>query len=269
MEAVKTTVVDKVVSYSNSRFFPWNILLEPLELNAIEHYMPLAIQAAWMKGSYKDMDRIQHLIGEDVKMVVNDYLLSPYSREAEEIHREFAADYPFAYTQALIFTRLFDTSRDLRLRDIIDIARIAELIGVDISSFNRREEQIKELISVYKKRMKKPRSFTKRIIDQKVVSADGEIIGVVRDIVFDLNTGDLIELLVAPRKGADQSIFKDIYEKKDYEGLIQKTIRGVLTFFRGLSGTGDDTMEYETYLAGISIENVHVSLYNDYVVFNR
>ncbi len=269
MEVMKTATVDKVVSYSNSRFYPWNVLMEPVDITAIEHYMPLAVQAAWMKGNYKEGE-IHRLIEEDVKMVVNDYLLSPYSKGAEDVHSEFADDYPFAYTQSLVSARLYNTSRDLGLGDIIDSRQIADLIGVDIAAFNKREERIKDLVSVYKKRMKKPNSFTKRIIDQKVVSSDGEIMGVVKDILFDLDTGDLVELLVVPKKGIDQSRFSRIHDKEIHDSLIRRALKGLRTLFKGRSGKDElDLIEYETYLAGISIEDVHVSLYNDYVVFNR
>jgi len=269
MEVMKVATVDKVASYSGSMFFPWNILMEPVDLGAIEYYMPLAVQTAWIKGPYK-MDEIHRMIESDVRMVVNDFLLSPTSKGAKEIHGEFADAYPFAYTQALIFARLYATSRDLRLDDLIDLKRIADLIGVDITSFRRREEEIRRLVSIHKKHIKKPRLFTRRILGQKVVSTDGEIIGIVKDVIFDIDTGDLLELVVIPRKGIDRTKFRNIYERKDENGLIQRTAQGLISLLRGLMKRGEDEIiEYEAYLGGISIEDVHVSLYNDYVVFNR
>ncbi|OFV67392.1 MAG: PRC-barrel domain protein [Candidatus Syntrophoarchaeum caldarius] len=270
MEVMTNVTVDKVVSYSNSRFFPWNILMEPVDMAAIEHYMPLAVQAAWIKGAYRSLDGIQHLIMEDVRMVVKDYLLTPYSKGAEEVHREFADDYPFAYTQALVTARLCNTSDDLKLGDIIDIEQIGSLVGVDVGEFRRREDQIRKFVSIYQKQMKKPRSFTKRIINQKVVSTDGEIIGVVKDIVFDFDTGDLVELLVTPKKGVDKSKFRSIREKEEDEGLMQQVMRAIRSLLKAhVSKDKLDLLEYEPYLAGISIEDVYVSLYNEYVVFNR
>jgi len=270
MEVMTNVIVDKVVSYSNSRFFPWNILMEPADMMAIEHYMPLAVQAAWIKGAYRSLEGIQHLVEEDVHMVVKDYLLSPYSKGAEEAHREYADEYPFAYTQALVTARLCITSDDIKLGNIIDIGQIGDLVGVDIGEFRTREDQTREFAFVYRKRMKKPRSFTKRIIDQKVVSTEGEIIGVVRDIVFDFATGDLVELLVVPRKGVDQSKFRSIREKQEYKGSIQQAMHALRSLLKGHSSKDElDLIEYEPYLAGISIEDVYVSLYNEYVVFNR
>ena len=195
---------EKVIAYLRSRLFPWNFIFEDVEDDAIKHFVTYAIQICEGKGVEKrsistDEGEVKELITREVKEAVNDYLFDVEDRDMRRMHGEFAISYPFAFTQCLVHTILYRLG--LEMEDVVDVKAISELLGRDIEEIRREEFFIRDLISRNEKKAMK--MFGKSILDRKVITAEGDYIGSVGDIIFDTETGSVEGLLVNHQKGAD------------------------------------------------------------------
>ncbi|MCK4475680.1 MAG: PRC-barrel domain-containing protein [Methanophagales archaeon] len=194
---------EKVIAYLRSRLFPWNFIFEDIEEDAIKHFVLYAIQICEGKGVEKrsistDEGKVKELITREVKEAVNDYLFDAEDSDMIRMHGEFAVSYPFAFAQCLVHTILYRLG--LEMGDVVDVKAISELLGRDIKEIRRGELFIRDLIAKNEKKAMK--MFGKSILDRKVITAEGDCIGSVRDIIFDIETGSVEGLLINHQKGA-------------------------------------------------------------------
>ncbi len=193
---------EKVIAYLRSKLFPWNFIFEDVEEDAIEHFVTYAIQICEGKGIEKrsistDEGAVKELITREVREAVNDYLFDPEDKGMIRMHGKFAVSYPFAFTQCLVHTILYRLG--LEMSDVVDVKAISELLGVNIKEIKRSELFIRDLISRNEKKAMK--MFGKSILDRKVITAGGDYIGSVCDIMFDIETGNVGGLIVNQQKG--------------------------------------------------------------------
>ncbi len=194
---------EKTVAYLRSRLFPWNFVFEPVEEDAIKHFVTYAIQICEEKGIEKGTipvpvteDDVKELITKEVKEAVNEYLFDVDDGDMAKTHGKYAVSYPFAFSQCLVHTILYRLG--LELEDVVDVKAIGDLLGQDIEEIRRSESFIRNLISKRKKRAMK--MFSKSILDRKIITAGGEYIGNVGNIVFDIETGNVGGLIVNQQK---------------------------------------------------------------------
>ena len=204
---------EKAVAYSRSRLFPWNFVFEPVEEDAIKHFVTYAIQICEEKGIEKGTipvpvteDDVKELITKEVKEAVNEYLFDVDDGDMAKTHGKYAVSYPFAFAQCLVHTILYRLG--LELEDVVDVKAIGDLLGQDIEEIRRSELFIRNLISDRKKRAMK--MFGTSILDRKIITAGGEYIGNVGDIVFEIETGNIGGLIInqQKQKGAGMDLEK-------------------------------------------------------------
>lgn len=196
---------EKVIAYLRSKLFPWNFIFEPIEEDAIEHFVTYAIQICEGKGIEKgsistDDGEVKKLITREVKEAVNDYLFDTEDSDMIKMHGEFAVSYPFAFVQCLVHTILYRLG--LEMGDVVDVKAISELLGRDIKEIRKGELFIRNLIS--KREKKAMKMFGKSILDRRVITAEGDYIGDVGDIIFDIETGSVEGLLINHQKGMSE-----------------------------------------------------------------
>ena len=193
---------EKVVAYLRSRLFPWNFIFEDVEEASVEHFIPYALQMCEAKGIEKGSvgkEDVKRVVTQEVKEAVSDYLFEPEDKAMIRVHgREFAAIYPFAFSQGLAHAILYRLG--LEWEDVVDIKAISDLLGQDIREIKRREFILKELIS--RNESKAMKMFAKSILDKRVITAGGEDIGNVEDLIFTDGTGKVGELIVTHARGS-------------------------------------------------------------------
>jgi sporulation protein YlmC with PRC-barrel domain len=164
------------------------------------HFVRYAIQLEQVKGvnkKFTEKEEVKGMITKWVKDVVNDYLFDPDDRDAIRMHGKFTDDYPFAFSQCLMYTILHRFG--IKMGDIVDIKAISELIGKNIKEIERRELFIEDLISSNENKGLK--MLAKSVLDRKVITTEGNYIGCVKDVIFDNMSGCLERLLVNRQKG--------------------------------------------------------------------
>ncbi len=192
---------EKVIAYLRSRLFPWNFILEDVEEDSIKHFVPYAIQMCEGKGIDKGAiseEEVKEVIAKEVREAVNDYLFDPEDKDMTKMHGKLAPTYPFAFSQCLLHAILYRLG--IEMGDVVDVKAIGELLGRDITEIKRRELFIRDLIS--RNENKAMKMFGKSILDKKIITAGGDSIGSVGDIVFDVGTGHVEGLVVNHQKGA-------------------------------------------------------------------
>jgi sporulation protein YlmC with PRC-barrel domain len=191
---------EKIVAYLRSKLFPWNFILEEVELAAIEHYAPFAIQmceAKRLERGSVDEGAVKDVIRHEVKEAVDDYLFDPEDREMVRMHGKFAAIYPFAFSQVMAFVILHRLG--LQLADVVDVKAIGDLLGQEEQEIRKRELLVRDVIA--KNGRNAMKMFARSIVDKKVITAGGNHIGSVKDIIFTVDTGKVEELVVNHLKG--------------------------------------------------------------------
>ena len=191
---------EKVVAYLRSKLFPWNFIFEDVADAAIEHFVPYAIQMCEAKGLEKGsvgLEDVKEVITREVKEAVDDYLFDPEDREMIRMHGDFAAIYPFAFSQCLAHAILYRLG--LKFEDVVDIRAISDLLGEDIKEIAMREYFVRDLIA--QNGSKAMKMFATSILEKKVITAGGDCIGSVADIIFADETGKVEELAVNHLKG--------------------------------------------------------------------
>jgi sporulation protein YlmC with PRC-barrel domain len=192
---------EKVIAYLRSRLFPWNFIFEDVEEDSLEHFVLYAIQICEGKGINKKAmgDEVaKEVITMEVKEAVNDYLFELNDREMMKMHGKFMSIYPFALSQCLVYTILYRLGLDMS--DVVDLKAIGNLLGRDIQGMKERENFIRDLISKNEKKAMK--MFGKSILEKKVITAVGDYVGNVGDIIFDIDNGSVNGLIISHRKGA-------------------------------------------------------------------
>jgi sporulation protein YlmC with PRC-barrel domain len=192
---------EKVISYLRSRSFPWNFIFEDLEEDPIQHFVPYAIQMCEGKGISKKTigdEDVRDVIAREVREAVNDYLFEPEDMEMIKMHGKLASTYPFAFSQSLVYTILYRLG--LTMDDVVDVNAISALLGHDAEEIRKRELAIRNLIAKNEKKAMK--MFSKIIVNKKVITAGGEWVGSVGDIVFDDEKGSVEGLIINHRKGS-------------------------------------------------------------------
>ena len=192
---------EKVIAYLKSRLFPWNFILEDVEEESIEHFVPYAIQRCEEKGIQKgsvEEGAAKAVIAKELKDALNDYLLDE-DKEVVRIHGEFAAHYPFAFAQCLVHTILYRLG--FVLDDVVNLNAMSGFLELDIEGIKGRERFIRDLIS--KNKTKAVRVFSRSLLDRDVITSEGDHMGNVDDIIFDTNTGSVVGLMV--NQGSERS----------------------------------------------------------------
>ncbi len=191
---------EKVVSYVRSKLFPWNFIFEDVAKEAVEHFVPYAIQMCEAKGIEKGSigdEEVKAVIAREVKEAVDDYLFDLEDKEMIRMHGKFAAVYPFAFSQCLAYVILYRLG--LKLEDVVDIKAISDLLGQDVMEIRKSGIFIVDFIP--RERRKAMKMFAKSILDKKVITAGGDCIGNVEDIIFADETGKVEELVVNHLRG--------------------------------------------------------------------
>ena len=191
---------EKVVAYLRSKLFPWSFIFEDVAEDAVEHFVPYAIQMCEAKSIDKGSvgeETVKEVITREVREAVDDYLFDPEDKEMIRMHGKFAAIYPFAFSQCLAHVILYRLG--LTLEDVIDIKAISDLLGVDRREIRLRERFSRDFIS--RNGSKALKMFAKSILDKKVITAGGDCIGSVGDIIFTDETGKVEELTVNHLRG--------------------------------------------------------------------
>ncbi len=182
---------EKVITYLRSPLFPWNFLLEDVSEESVKHFIPYAIQVCEWKGIERgaigNKDAVKGVITKEVREAVNNYLL-----DTGVAHGKFTSTYPFAFSQCLLHTILYRLG--LELGDVVDVKAVSDLLGKDRAEIERRAIFFRDLIE--RNKAKAARMFGRFILDKRVITADGDYIGTVGDIVFDVRTGDIEGLVV-------------------------------------------------------------------------
>ena len=191
---------EKVIAYLRSKMFPWNFIFEDVVEDAVEHFVPYAIQMCEAKGIEKgaiEVDAVKAVITREVREAVNDYLFDPRHKEMMRMHGKFVADYPFAFSQSLAYVILYRLG--LKLEEVVDVKAICDLLGRDVKDVRRRESFIHGIIA--RDGNKAMKMFASSILAKKVITAGGDCIGSVKDIIFAEGTGELEELVVNHKRG--------------------------------------------------------------------
>jgi len=186
---------ERVIAQLRSRSFPWNFILDDVEEDAIEYFVPYAIQMCEAKrieqGSVSH-DEAKVMITREVKESIEGYLFDNAHKELIRMHGKFATLYPFAFSQSLAHVILYRL--DLKLEDIVDIKAISDLMGKDVSEIGKKELFFRDVIA--RDERKVFRIFAKSILNKKVLTASGDYIGNIEDIIFTDETGDILRLEV-------------------------------------------------------------------------
>jgi len=191
---------EKVISYLRSRLFPWNFVFEDVEADAVDHFIPYAIQVCEGKGINKKAmggEVLKEVITMEVREAVNDYLFDPSDKEIIRMHGKFITNYPFAFSQCLVYTILYRLG--LNMEEVLDLKAVSDLLGTDVERLRDRGVFINDLIVKNEKNALK--LFGKDILDRKVISAGGDCVGHVGDIIFDIDKGYVGGLIINHRKG--------------------------------------------------------------------
>jgi len=195
---------EKVFAYMRSRLFPWNFIVEDVDLESLRYFVPYAIRICEDRGIKKGLverESAREVIERELKWMLNDYLhAEAKGTEAMGMHGKFYAQYPFAFAQALMHTILYRLG--VSLEEIVNINALGGLLELDIEDMRRRERFIRDLIS--RNEDKALRIFGKSLLNRKVISEEGDYIGNVSDIVFDSETGILEGLILAQQKGSER-----------------------------------------------------------------
>ena len=192
---------EKVIAYLRSRLFPWNFVFDDVDEAALEHFVPYAIQICDAKGIEKDTvsaDAVKEVITREIREAVDDYLFDPEDTEMTRMHGEFATIYPFAFSQCLAHVILYRLG--LTMEEAVDVKGISDLLGQDIQEMKKRENFIRNVIS--RKRSKAMKIFAKSVLHKKVITAGGDYIGSVGDIIFTDESGQLKELMIHHLRGS-------------------------------------------------------------------
>ncbi len=209
----------KVISYYRSKLFPWNFILEEVAEEALEYYVDIAREYLHPACVYKDKrakdvdvrSYVVELIRKEIERIVNDYLIGLKLRKMRRLklkplHGIFSDDYPFALSQCVFFIMLDNFS--LRLEDVIDVNAISELIGKGVESIKNRGAFILSMLKAGEKKESKKFFGKRNLLDKRmrVISANGNYIGTVRDIIFDEEMGNLISLKTDAPAGEYENI---------------------------------------------------------------
>jgi len=86
----------------------------------------------------------------------------------------------------------------LELADLVDLRAVSELLGRSVKEMRKNELFVRDQIS--KNERKAMQIFANFILNRQVLTADGECVGRVSDIIFEAETGDVGGLIVNHQK---------------------------------------------------------------------
>lgn len=207
----KDVLIDKAHAYLNNRFFPWNFIVEPVNEDAIKHYIRYAIPIGSMRIDAilvkYDISHLKDAIEEEVYIAVNDFLVDPTNKYARRVHGDFADDYPFAYTKCLIFSILNELG--IELEDVVDVESLLQLTGVSTESYKRMRNTIKNSLRSHRRRVTPGVTFSS-ILERDVIHLDGVKLGTLKGASFDPMMGHMTDLLIKPKRNARSSVYRDL-----------------------------------------------------------
>ena len=122
---------EKVFAYMRSRLFPWNFIVEDVDLESLRHFVPYAIRICEDRGIKKgsiERESAREVIERELKWMLNDYL-----------HAEARGTEAFAFAQALMHTILYRLG--VSLEEIVNIKALGGLLELDIEDMRRRIEE--------------------------------------------------------------------------------------------------------------------------------
>ncbi len=206
----KDVLIDKSHAYLNNRFFPWNFIVEPVEEDAIKHYIkyaipigPLKVDAILVKH---DISHLKDAIEEEVYIAVNDFLVDPFNKHARRVHGDFADDYPFAYTKGLIYSILYELG--MELEDVVDVDSLLQLTGVSTESFGSMKNTLKHSLHAHRSKVTPGVPFSS-IINRDVIHLDGAKLGTLKGASFDMRMGHMTDLLIKPKRTVRSLIYRN------------------------------------------------------------
>lgn len=215
--------IDKTHNYLNSQLFPWNFLIEPVSEEALGYFVKHGIPAGRVEkeelGPDVQASDIIKVINQKVEEIAKDYLVDPHNEYARRTHEKFADDYPFAYSQCLVYFLLSELKTSIG--QVTDIKSVTELMGIDIDSFKNKEKTIRQLISEHKSKPEQIGLLGQSIIGREVTYGDLSLIGKVHDIIFDKTTGKIAELIVEGKQGLHLPEFKTVEDERSIDIPVQ------------------------------------------------
>jgi len=200
-----------------------------------------------------EKERLRERIREEVHLAVSDFLSDTDDEDALRMHGDFAMLFPFAFSQCLVQAML--QKLNLRLEDVIDVRAISELMGVSVRDIRRREDFIRDLLA----HQRNMRFLGANIFGKKVMSAEGERIGSVADIIFDAETGVLRGIMVKTEK---REWVKESAAKEGERGVSSASLANESQFAEKSGEVKRGGVEKRKGLVYLPIQAVRFNSYN-------
>ncbi|MBI4362879.1 MAG: PRC-barrel domain-containing protein [Euryarchaeota archaeon] len=181
----KPEALDKLHNYLAAPVFPWNILFENIRESALEHYARHIPRFHWLPMATPE------IITQEVRNTCRDYLVDPDSPRAQQAHRGYIHEYPFAYSQCRIFGSL--QREDRSLFDITDVPGIARLLGRQADDIREHEARAARHATETPSPL---RCGARDLRGQPVIDMKGTPLGEIEDL---LHEGEyLVEVRIRP-----------------------------------------------------------------------
>lgn len=176
--------LSKLHNYVGARFFPWNFLLEPVDPDALDHYLGVVSASDLLAPC--TLEAVQ----SSLTAVADYFLATPESDRARALHGSFAPAYPFAFGQVVAFASLAREQR--ALADLGDLPGIARVLGASVDDARAREGRVARRVSEIRRRVLTGRE----LVGRPLVDAGGVSLGLVVDLLVE---GDeVVEVQVRP-----------------------------------------------------------------------
>lgn len=186
MALTTAQVLDKLHNYLEARFFPWNVLLEPVDPGSLDHYLGFLSTTDLL--SPPSPESLQGAL----RHVADDFLVDPESPEARSRHGSHAPAYPFAFGQALAFASLAREGR--RLADLADLPSIAGVLGASVEECKAREEFVARRTPSVRRRLRAGGELR----GAPLLDGGGARLGPIVD--FLMEGEEVVEVLVRPER---------------------------------------------------------------------
>ncbi len=184
MDPSTEQTLSKLHNYLQARFFPWNLLLEPVERDALDHYLGVASTSDL--SSPCTIESIQGALAE----VAADFLATPESDRARALHGRHAPAYPFAFGQVVAFAAL--AREEHRLADLGDLPSIARVLGASLDDLRTREQAVAQGLPRIRRRL----LTTGELVGRPLVDGGGVPLGIVTDLLVEED--GVVEVQVQP-----------------------------------------------------------------------
>lgn len=176
--------LSKLHNYLGARLFPWNFLLEPVDPDALDHYLGVVSLSDLLAPC--SIEAVQGTM----TAAAADFLATPESDRARALHGPHAPAYPFAFGQVVVFASLAREQR--RLADLGDLPGIARVLGASVDDARAREGRVARRLPEIRRRVLTGRE----LVGRPLVDEGGVALGLVEDLLVE---GDgVVEVQVRP-----------------------------------------------------------------------